>query len=110
MLGHSWKRRMRALRSALCTPSRPPGAAPPWAVLGPQNILGKPSMYLFFSRSPGSFSSLAVPGLQLQHRAKELLRSLGQDANLSVRVEAVEVGRLWGQLGIDVLKVKGKLT
>ena len=101
---------MRALTSALCIPSRPAAEVPPQAVLGPRNNLGKPSTYLFFSRGSCSFSGLAVPGLQLQHRAKELLRRLGQEADLSVRVEAVQVWRLWRQLGIDVLKVKGKLT
>lgn len=76
-----------------------------WA---PQNISGNPSIYLFFSCGPRSISGLAVPGLQLQHRAKELLRSLGQEADLRVRMEAVEMRRLWGQLGIDVLKSQGQ--
>lgn len=68
-----------------------------------------PSTYLFFPCGPRSLAGLAVPGLQLQHRAEELLRGLGQEADLRVRVEPVEMGRLGGQLGVNVLKVKGEL-
>ena len=52
MLDHSWKRKMCALRSAPCIPSRPTGEAPPWAVLGPR--ISRASL-------PRTFSSLTAP-------------------------------------------------
>lgn len=82
----------------------------PWV---PQKDLWQlplPSTYLFFSGGPCSVSSVAVPGLQLQHGAEELFRRLGQEADLSVGVEAIEVGRFCRQLGIDVLEVKDRCT
>jgi hypothetical protein len=63
-----------------------------------------PTTHLFLSCSATSVCGVAVPRLQLQHGAEKLFRGLGEAANLRVRVEAIEVGRLWGQLGIDVLK------
>lgn len=50
-----------------------------------------------------SFSGAAVPGLQLQHGAQELLRALREEADLGVGVEAVQVGRLWRQGIVYVL-------
>lgn len=63
-----------------------------------------PTTYLLFPCNAGSISSLVVPRLHLQHRSEELFRYLGKKADLGIRVEAVQVGRLWGQLGIDILK------
>lgn len=63
-----------------------------------------PIMHLFFPGNASSISSVAVPRLHLQQGSEELFRCLGQEANLSIRVEAVQVGRLGGQLSVDVLK------
>lgn len=66
--------------------------------------------HLFFPCDASSISSLAVPRLHFQHSSEEFFRCLGQEANLSVWMQAVQVGRLRGQLSINILKPKAGLV
>lgn len=50
-----------------------------------------------------SFTHAGVPGLHLQHGAEELLGGLGEEANLSIGVETIQIRRLWRQSIVYVL-------
>jgi len=59
---------------------------------------------LFLSGGASTLTDSSVPGLHLQYRAKELLRGLREEADLSVGMEAVQVGRLGGEGLVYVLE------
>ncbi len=59
--------------------------------------------YFFVTCRPTALSDSSVPGLHLQHRAEELLRGLCEEANLSIRMKAIQVRRLGGESIVNVL-------
>lgn len=81
----------------------------PLASLGiPKLSQSIPTTHLFFPCNAGSISILVVLRLHLQHSSEELFRCLSKEANLGIRVEAIQVGRLRGQLSIDILKSRAR--
>lgn len=65
-------------------------------------------LYLLVARRPAALARSPVPRLHLQHGAEKLLRGLREEANLSVGVKAVQVGRLGRKGVIDVLEQRKK--
>lgn len=61
-------------------------------------------LYLLVPRARPALARCPVPGLHLQHGAEQLLRGLRQEADLSVGMQAVQVGRLGRERVVDVLE------
>ena len=58
--------------------------------------------YLFFTAHAATTAASSVTRLQLQHGTEERLGVGGEELDLGIRMEAVEVGALRGQHLIDV--------
>ena len=66
----------------------------------PQHVHRTPHLLLTTDSSAGSRP--AVPGLHLKHGSEEVLGQRGQELDLGVGVQAVQVGALGGQAFVDV--------
>ena len=51
-------------------------------------------LYLLLTCCPAALTDSSIPGLHLQHSAEKLLGGLCEEADLSVGMKAVQVGRL----------------
>lgn len=63
--------------------------------------------HLFLPGSTTPSSHRCIPRLHLKHCAEEVFRSGGEEANLSIGVETIEVGALWREVFINVGMVAG---
>ena len=61
--------------------------------------------YLLLSAGASTITSPRVTRLHLKHRLEEVFRGGGEELYLSIGVQAVQIGGLWGQALVYVVVV-----